>query len=121
DPPDPPEAAPPPVSDGDTAAADAFWSSPDPTQPAGTATPHTATPYNAPSAGTPAPSFGDRPGGRRRRRRRRRRHGAPVQTEQPIDSPEMAQVVQRLRRQFGLHSFRPGQERIIRNVLARMD
>ena len=47
--------------------------------------------------------------------------GGPVATEQPIDTPEMASVVSRLRRQFGLHSFRPGQERIIRNVLGRRD
>jgi ATP-dependent DNA helicase RecQ len=33
----------------------------------------------------------------------------------------MANIIQRLRRQFGLHSFRPGQERVIRNVLARRD
>ncbi|MSP60540.1 MAG: ATP-dependent DNA helicase RecQ [Myxococcales bacterium] len=33
----------------------------------------------------------------------------------------MASVVQKLRRQFGLNSFRPGQERVIRNVLAGVD
>ena len=40
-----------------------------------------------------------------------------METELPIDSPEMAEIVHKLRRQFGLQAFRPGQERIIRNVL----
>ena len=30
-------------------------------------------------------------------------------------------IVQKLRRQFGLRNFRPGQERVIRNVLGRRD
>src|SRR5439155_15527998 len=77
-----------------------------------------------PGAGAVAearPSAGqDDDWGRKKRKRRRRRRGR-VQTELPIDTPEMAAIVDKLRKQFGLRSFRPGQERVIRNVFARKD
>ena len=112
-------------------AAAAFWGG-------GPRPPYTPpTPYptggggGAPSGGTPTqggsfssqsapsgpPSWGDEG---RKRRRRRRRGGRPVQTDLPIDSPEMAGIVKRLR-MFGLREFRPGQERVVRNVLAKKD
>lgn len=99
-----PSAAPPTASTPHTgdldethSAAAAFWSSPD----------------------APRPAIVEPPR-ENRRRRRRKRHGR-VQTELPVDSPAMAAIVQRLRRQFGLREFRPGQERVIRAVLARRD
>jgi len=122
----------------DAAAARAFWDAPDdgaPVPAPSTSTPAPSTSMPAPStsapapvAAVPAPAASAQPrvegapgeGGGRRRRRRRRRRGR-VETELPIDTPEMAAVAQRLRRQFGLRAFRPGQERVIRNVLAKKD
>ncbi len=107
----------PPATEHEVAGA-AFWASPDPPALPAIAAPRASEP------GTPMLPENNRPfeGGRRRRRRRRHRGSVDlVPTERPIDSPEMASIVTRLRRQFGLHSFRPGQERIIRNVLARRD
>jgi ATP-dependent DNA helicase RecQ len=108
------------ADDPDVAAALAFWSAPDELKPwsvARPAPPPPPRPEAAPSAAELPSGPGD---GRRRRRRRRRGAATPVSTELPIDSPEMAAVVRRLR-QFGLREFRPGQERVVRNVLARKD
>ena len=106
--------------------AAAFWRSPDVVPPrtyvAAPATESLRTPsaIATPAAYPIAQPVDDSRGGRRRHRRRRK-GGQAVLTEHPIDTPAMASVVQKLRRQFGLHSFRPGQERIIRNVLAGVD
>lgn len=103
--------------DPDVAAALAFWRAPDELKPWSVPRPAPPPRQEAPSAPEPSgsgPGLGD---GRRRRRRRRRGAATPVPTELPIDSPEMAAVVRRLR-QFGLREFRPGQERVVRNVLA---
>jgi ATP-dependent DNA helicase RecQ len=55
----------------------------------------------------------ERTHGRRRSRRRRRRGGVPDQQRQ--------QMLDLLRREFGLRHFRPGQEQIIRAVLDGRD
>ncbi|HZS39314.1 MAG TPA: RecQ family ATP-dependent DNA helicase [Polyangia bacterium] len=126
-----PAAAPP---SGDFAD---FWSSPDPAPASAPPLPSTNTPSAAqPSAPWPsgAPGQPGQPGlpgqGRRRRRRRRRRGGGlglqpggapgdpnqPHQPQQPVDP-----IHRRLRRQFNLRDFRPGQERVIRDLLAGRD
>jgi ATP-dependent DNA helicase RecQ len=130
-------AEPAPESSSAEDAAAAFWDAPDAPAPSpaaapqGAPHPHPNQQHHQQQQQHGGQQFDGEGGGRRRRRRRRRRGGgggggqfanaAPVATEQPIDSPEMASIVSRLRRQFGLASFRPGQERIIRNVLARKD
>lgn len=60
---------------------------------------------------TPAPAPSDRP--RSRNRRRRRRGGVPDQRR--------AQMLDLLRREFGLRHFRPGQEQTMRAVLDARD
>ncbi|HEY7956677.1 MAG TPA: ATP-dependent DNA helicase RecQ, partial [Polyangia bacterium] len=62
--------------------------------------------------------------GRRRRRRRRRRRGGG----QPVEAggngpgdPALGPIHRRLRRQFNLREFRPGQEQVIRDLLAGRD
>jgi ATP-dependent DNA helicase RecQ len=103
----------------------AFWSTPEPVADA--ATPKTIFAERLASMPrTPAPGFdgAGREGGRRRRRRRKRRgggvglahEGAPPAPEGHVDP-----IYRRLRRQFNLREFRPGQEQVIRDLLARRD
>ncbi len=56
---------------------------------------------------------GSRPRGSGRRRRRRRRGGS--------SDPQRQQLLELLRREFGLHHFRPGQEQIMRSILDGKD
>lgn len=93
-------AASPPPPNGEFAA---FWSTPE----------APATP--------PSPEGAPLGEGRRRRRRRRRRNGGRFEPGaegqlQPIDP-----IVRRLRRQFNLREFRPGQEQVIRDLIAGRD
>jgi ATP-dependent DNA helicase RecQ len=94
-----------------------FWRSPETARPAPVASASPTGPAHFP-AGAPAELPGE---GRRRRRRRRRRRGpefviGPDGQQQPLDP-----LQRRLRRQFNLREFRPGQERVIRDLLAGKD
>jgi ATP-dependent DNA helicase RecQ len=84
--------------------------------------------------GAPRPQEGGfAPGeGRRRRRRRRRRgrggdfqawnNGAPVPGQEGARAPgPVDPIYRRLRRQFQLRDFRPGQEQVIRGLIAGKD
>ncbi|MGZ3440392.1 MAG: RecQ family ATP-dependent DNA helicase, partial [Polyangia bacterium] len=61
--------------------------------------------------------------GRRRRRRRRRRRGGGREFELGPDGQQVQldPITRRLRRQFNLRDFRPGQEQVIRDLLAGKD
>jgi ATP-dependent DNA helicase RecQ len=118
-----------------------FWSSPEPSRPS----PPPQRPSPPPQRPSPArlpqgpqahhqpqaPQHGHHPHqpgepslpgeGRRRRRRRRRRGGREFELGPDGQQVQVDPIVRRLRRQFNLRDFRPGQERVIRDLLAGKD
>jgi ATP-dependent DNA helicase RecQ len=120
----------------------AFWAESGPAGPWQRRDPGVVAPTHAPSAGggsgpMPSDAAPGAPGeGRRRRRRRRRRGGGlgPNPDGTPGGSDENGYsnarapqalsndpIERRLRRQFNLRAFRPGQEPVIRAILAGKD
>ena len=137
-------SAPLPPSDGEFAD---FWAAPEPSGPTRNRAPvsqlpapphrslahasaqaqplaHAQPPRPAPAhpAGAPDGAPGE-PGQGRRRRRRRRRGGRGRELELGQDGREVQldPITRRLRRQFNLRDFRPGQEKVIRDLLVGKD
>jgi ATP-dependent DNA helicase RecQ len=105
----------------------AFWSTPDTASESLIAhsAPSSARSSMVPGAPLPSPGFdeGSESGRRRRRRRRRRGGGGPGFAPEGGAAPEgpVDPIHRRLRRQFNLREFRPGQEQVIRDLLGRRD
>jgi ATP-dependent DNA helicase RecQ len=86
---------------------------------AGASSPAQRPPQGQPH-GQPQGDFEGGEGGRRRRRRRRRR-GREFETGPDGQQRQVDPLHRRLRRQFNLQQFRPGQEQVIRDLLAGKD
>ncbi|HEY2745122.1 MAG TPA: ATP-dependent DNA helicase RecQ [Polyangia bacterium] len=126
-------SAPPSAPNGEFAD---FWSAPEPARahsapPSSSPAPHPQQ-HHSPHPSHPSqlhqrpadaqPGQPGLPGeGRRRRRRRRRRGGRGFELGPDGQQVQLDPITRRLRRQFNLRDFRPGQERVIRDLLVGKD